>query len=82
MGFLSKYYPTGKMYADFFTKQLLGATFQKFRAMMQEITQRSPDVDMIWTRSTAKVSSQECVVNIYIKTWRKSTASMDARRGT
>ena len=38
-----KYFPTGEMLADHFTKSLQGADFQKFRAEIQGIPEYTPD---------------------------------------
>ena len=53
-----KYCLTGEIFADFFTKPLEGATFQIFRAIIQVIPDITPDVDMIYPRAMAKVTSQ------------------------
>ena len=50
--------------------------------MVQGIPERTPDVDMRFPRTTAKVTSQECVGQNDRQTRRISTTSMDAHRGT
>ena len=61
-GYLSlKYFPTGEMYVYFFTKALQGETLRKFGAMIHEIPDTTPDVDMSCPRSMSKFTSQKCV---------------------
>ena len=72
-----KYCPTGEMFPDFFAKPLQGATFQRFWDMIQVIPESTPDVDMSFPRVMAKFTSQECVLQNYKQTHKKSIA----RRG-
>ena len=43
-----KYFPTGKMIANYFTKPFQGDAFQKFRAEIQGILEDTLDTDLVW----------------------------------
>ena len=77
-----KYCPTGEIFADFFTNPLQGATFRRFWAMMQGITNITPDVYMGCPRAMAKVTSQDFVGKNDRQTFQTASASTDARGGT
>ena len=46
-----KYFPTGKVLDDQFTKPLQGTDFQKFRSEIQKIPENTPDTDLVWDRT-------------------------------
>ena len=45
-----KYCPTGEMLVEHFTKQIQGALFRNFRAVIQGIPLDTPDMDLGWDR--------------------------------
>ena len=77
-----KYCPAGGMYADFFTKPIQGATFQRFQAMIQGIPESTLDVYTSFPIAMPKVTSQECVSQKSRQTQGTSTTSTDGHGET
>ncbi len=55
------YCPAHEMIGDHFTKPLQGALFRKFRAIIMNIDEAVPDVDLAWERDLVPSMPQECV---------------------
>ena len=63
-GLKVKYFLTGEILADHFTKTLQGTALRKFRAYNQGIKDETPDTNSFWYRPKNMFipSPQECVV--------------------
>ena len=77
-----KYFPTGEMYADLFTKLYQGATFRRFQAVIKGIPKSTLNVYMSCPRSMAKFTSHDCVGKNYRQTCGTATTIMDSPGST